>query len=254
MCNYELRRAHSGTQSQLGRADRARASGCVRKIFKAAKPEKTDLEKLKISRVIVVEGKYDKIRLESLIDGHIITTEGFGIFRDRDKTEYFRRLAEAKGLIVATDSDGAGLVIRNYFNSIIPAQYISHVYIPGIPGKERRKSAPSKEGTLGLEGMDTATLRALFIPFSSEAEKEDSDVNQPASEEVTALDLYNDGFKGGKDSAYKRKALLRAARLPENISSKAMLGAINSLGGKKFYETVKEKANEGFLQKTQGNN
>lgn len=205
------------------------------------------MEKLRVSRVIVVEGKYDKIKLESIIDGHIITTDGFGVFRDREKADFFRRLAQARGLIVATDSDGAGLLIRNYFKSIIPPSQLFHVYIPCVKGKERRKSAPSKEGTLGLEGIDSETLRALFLPYSEDDSA--GALSEGGVCEISLADLYEDGFRGGRDSAAKRRALLRAARLPENISAKALVKAINALGGREYYDTVKEKANEIFLQK-----
>ena len=190
------------------------------------------MEKIKIDRVIVVEGKYDKIKLSSLLDAYIITTDGFGIFKNDEKKELFRRLAAERGLIVASDADGAGLVIRNYFNSIIPKESLFHVYIPAISGKEKRKNTPSKEGTLGVEGMEADLLRERFLPFAS-------DTSLSPCEEITLFDLYDDGFRGKDGSEEKRKAFLKAAGLPQNLSAKALVGAVNLLGGKNFYESVK---------------
>lgn len=192
------------------------------------------MNKIKISKAVVVEGKYDKIKLSSVIDGYIITTDGFGSFKNQEKTALFRRLAEEKGLIVATDADGAGLLIRNYFNSIIPKERLFHVYIPEISGKERRKSAPSKEGMLGVEGMEAELLRSLFLPFA-----EDTPVCEV--EEISLMTLYEDGFRGKENSEEKRKAFLSAAGLPTNLSAKALVGAVNMLGGKAFYEGVKSR-------------
>lgn len=190
------------------------------------------MEKIKIDKVIVVEGKYDKIKLSSLLDAYILTTDGFGIFKNDEKKELFRRLAAERGLIVASDADGAGLVIRNYFNSIIPKESLFHVYIPAVRGKEKRKDAPSKEGTLGVEGMEAELLRERFLPYASDA------VSLP-TEEITLFDLYEDGFRGKDQSEDKRKAFLKAAGLPQNLSAKALVGAVNLLGGKAFYESVK---------------
>lgn len=191
------------------------------------------MEKIKIDKVIVVEGKYDKIKLSSLLDAYILTTDGFGIFKNDEKKELFRRLAAERGLIVASDADGAGLVIRNYFNSIIPKESLFHVYIPAVAGKEKRKDAPSKEGTLGVEGMEAELLRERFLPYASDA------VSLP-TEEITLFDLYEDGFRGKDQSEEKRKAFLKAAGLPINLSAKALVGAVNLLGGKAFYESVKK--------------
>lgn len=191
------------------------------------------MEKIKIDKVIVVEGKYDKIKLSSLLDAYILTTDGFGIFKNDEKKELFRRLAAERGLIVASDADGAGLVIRNYFNSIIPKESLFHVYIPAVRGKEKRKDAPSKEGTLGVEGMEAELLRERFLPYASDAVR-------AVSEEITLFDLYEDGFRGKEGSEDKRKAFLKAAKLPQNLSAKALVGAVNLLGGKDFYESVKK--------------
>ncbi|MBO4422394.1 MAG: DUF4093 domain-containing protein [Clostridia bacterium] len=176
--------------------------------------------KLKIDMPVIVEGKYDKIKLCSVIDGTIITTEGFGIFKDADKASYIRRLCE-NGVIIATDSDGAGNLIRGHLKGILPNDKIHNVYIPQIKGKEKRKTAPSAEGFLGVEGTDTATLIRLFEPFSSKGGAKRA--------EITAADMYRLGLCGSADSQKKRKELCRRLALPENLSSKALRDALGRL-------------------------
>ncbi|MBO5217934.1 MAG: DUF4093 domain-containing protein, partial [Clostridia bacterium] len=127
-------------------------------------------EKLKIDIPIAVEGKYDKIKIASIADAQIVVTDGFGVFASDEKAALIRRLAEPRGIIVLTDSDGAGLVIRNYFNSILKKEKIFHLYIPQVAGKERRKKMPSKAGTLGVEGIDADYLRGLLEPFAAGAD------------------------------------------------------------------------------------
>ena len=192
------------------------------------------MEKIKISKAVVVEGKYDKITLENVIDAFIVTTDGFGVFKNQEKTALFRRLAKEKGLIVLSDPDGAGLVIRNYFNSIIPKDQLTHLYVPKLFGKERRKVTASKEGVLGVEGMAREVLYQLFLPFADDGKRE-------AIEEISLMTLYDDGFRGKENSEEKRKALLIAAGLPDNLSAKAAVLAINMLGGRKLYESALAK-------------
>lgn len=192
------------------------------------------MEKIKISRAVIVEGRYDKIKLDSILDALIIATDGFGVFKSDEKRLLLRRLAKERGLLVLTDSDGAGLVIRNYLNGIIPKDQIVHLFIPKIYGKERRKTAPSKEGTLGVEGMSADLLRELFEPFRS-----DSDAFEEL-EPISKSDLYADGFSGGADSKNRRIRLQKALRLPENISANALIQAINMLGGRNIYEKAKK--------------
>ena len=192
------------------------------------------MEKIPIARAVVVEGKYDKIALENVIDAFILTTDGFGIFKNEEKTALFRRLAKEKGLIVLSDPDGAGLVIRNYFNSIIPKEQLVHLYVPKLSGKERRKKEGSKEGFLGVEGMSRELLYQIFLPFADNAERE-------TVEEITLFTLYEDGFRGKENSEEKRKALLTSAGLPDNLSAKAAVMAFNMLGGRKFYSETLEK-------------
>ncbi len=192
------------------------------------------MEKLKIDRVVVVEGKYDKIALVNVIDAMIVTTDGFGIFKNDEKKKLFRRLAKEKGLIVLSDADSAGLLIRNYFNSFLKKEEVIHLYIPCREGKERRKSAPSKEGLLGVEGMTAEKLYEIFFPYAV-------DHVAACHEEISLMTLYEDGFRGKDNSEAKRKALLRALDLPDNLSAKAAVSAINLLGGRPFYEEGKNK-------------
>ena len=177
---------------------------------------------LEIREAIVVEGKYDKIALGSVVDTDIFVTDGFGIFNDKEKMSLLRRVAESRGLIVFTDPDGAGLVIRNRLRSCIDARYLKHAYIPDVPGRERRKSAPSREGTLGVEGMEPAALEEAL-------RRAGASFGTFRRDPVTKADLYAAGLSGGAGSAQRRKALLRYLKLPENLSSNAMLEAINSL-------------------------
>ena len=192
------------------------------------------MNKIKISRAVIVEGRYDKIKLDSIIDALIITTDGFGVFKSDEKRILLTRLAKEKGLIVLTDSDGAGLVIRNYMNSIIPKDQLTHLFIPKIYGKERRKTIASKEGTLGVEGMSADLLRDLFAPFQADA---DAVID---SDPITKIDLFTDGFSGTDASKNRRIRLQKALGLPENISANALLQAINMLGGRKIYEKAKK--------------
>lgn len=179
--------------------------------------------KLIIDIPIAVEGKYDKIKLSSIADAKIITTDGFGVFASEEKTLLIRRLAEPRGIIVLTDSDGAGLVIRNYFRSILPKEKLIHLYIPQVTGKEKRKKLPSKAGMLGVEGIEADTLRELLKPFSSEK----SSITKVR--EVTKSDFYEDGLSGTESSSERRRMLCRKLSLPENMSANALLCAINLL-------------------------
>ena len=173
---------------------------------------------LEISRPIVVEGKYDKIKLSRIVKAHIVTTDGFGIFSKSQKAALIRRLAEANGVIVLTDSDGAGLVIRNYLRNILPPDKIIHLYTPRIKGKEKRKSAPSKEGVLGVEGMELAWLEKTLAPFADGGAK--------PRMQLTKADMYELGLSGRPDSEARRKELSLLLHLPDNLSANALLEAI----------------------------
>lgn len=180
-------------------------------------------EKLHITRAIVVEGRYDKTKLASVTDAQIVTCDGFGVFKEKEKQAYLRRLAEEKGILVLTDADGGGLVIRNFLRGALPKEGVTHLYIPEVKGKERRKKAPSKEGLLGVEGIDADLLRSLLRPFASDAcEREENG-------EITPALLYQWGLSGGQDSAEKRKTLAAALGLPTNLSAKALCEAMNAL-------------------------
>ncbi len=185
---------------------------------------------LKLDRPVVVEGKYDKLRLQNIIDAPIITTNGFRIFNDREKRAMIRRLAADKGVFVLTDADGAGLVIRNLLRGSVPANKITNIYIPAIKGKEKRKSAPSKEGYLGVEGIDDATLYALFAPFAVDVDKRtDGDGAVKEKTPVTKADFFALGLSGGEGSAARRASLCAYWRLPPYLSANALLEAVNLL-------------------------
>ncbi len=190
---------------------------------------------LKIKEAIVVEGRYDQNTLSQLVDTLIIPTQGFGIFKDPEKAALLRRVARARGIIVLTDSDGAGFVIRNHLKGILPPEQVKHAYIPDLFGKERRKRTPGKEGKLGVEGMRPEVLehclRAAGATILGEEEQEEP------RRHITKLDLYQDGFSGGPDSAARRQALLRRLELPEHLTAKALPQVLDSL---LTYEQYKE--------------
>ena len=192
--------------------------------------------KLKLNYVVLVEGKYDKIKLDSLLDATILTTQGFGIFKEKEKKALLRRLAKERGLIVVTDSDGAGKVIRGHISSILPKEQVIHLYIPKIKGKEARKIEASKEGTLGVEGMEADLLRNLFAPYAA-----DANTASCGYEPVSKYRFYEDGFTGGSDSAKFRGMLAKLLDLPDDLSANALLEAINLLGGLPFYESALQK-------------
>ena len=173
---------------------------------------------VKIREAIVVEGRYDKNTLSQIVDAPILETAGFGIFKDKKQMALLRRVAETRGLIVFTDADGAGFVIRNHIKSAIPGKYLKHAYTPDIMGKERRKAAPGKEGKLGVEGMGPEiileALRRAGATFEGEAE--------PAASAITKQDLMELGLSGGPDASEK-------LGLPEHMSANAMLQALNLL-------------------------
>ena len=182
---------------------------------------------VKIREAIVVEGRYDKNTLSQIVDAPIFETSGFGIFKDKQQMKLLRRVAEIRGLIVCTDSDGAGFVIRNHIKSAIPGKFLKHAYIPDIMGKERRKAAPGKEGKLGVEGMRPEIILEALRRAGATIEGEDA----PASHPITKQDLMELGLSGGADSSAKRLALLRKLDLPEHMSANAMLQALNLLCG-----------------------
>ncbi len=181
---------------------------------------------LKLRQVVVVEGRYDKDTLSQVVDAVILETSGFGVFNDRQKQSLLRRLAEKRGLIVLTDSDGAGFVIRNFIRSCVPAENVKHAYIPDRYGKERRKKKGSKEGKLGVEGMRPEILLDALIRAGAAFEDEE-DFGNP--EPITKTDLFSKGLSGGEGSREKRLALIRMLDLPEHLSANALLDVLNAL-------------------------
>ena len=180
---------------------------------------------VKIKEAIVVEGRYDKNTLSQIVDAPILETSGFGIFKDKQQMDLLRRVARERGLVVFTDSDGAGFVIRNHIKSAVDARYLKHAYIPDIPGKEKRKAAPGKEGKLGVEGMTREII--LEALRRSGATVEGEDVPQPR--QITKQDLMALGLSGTPDASEKRLKLLKKLSLPEHMSPNAMLQALNLL-------------------------
>ena len=180
---------------------------------------------LKIREAIVVEGRYDKNTLSQIVDAPILETSGFGIFKDKKQLALLRRVAEKRGLIVFTDSDGAGFVIRSHIKSAIPGKYLKHAYIPDIPGKEKRKSAPGKEGKLGVEGMSPDVLLTALRRCGATFEGEE---HVPESAGITRADLMDKGLIG-PGSASRRAVLLQTLQLPEHLTTAGLLDALNLL-------------------------
>ena len=192
----------------------------------------------KIKEVIVVEGRYDKNALSQVVDATVITLGGLSVFNDKEKLAFLRRLAEKQGLIVLTDSDGAGFVIRNYLKGALPKELVKQAYIPDIYGKERRKRAPGKEGKLGVEGMKPdvllSSLERAGATFLDEENPSDT-----KRDPITKADLFALGLTGGKDSSAKRQALLRKLELPEHLTANGLLEALNLLYSREdFLELV----------------
>ena len=181
---------------------------------------------VKIKQAIVVEGKYDQNTLLQLVDATIFQTRGFGVMHDKALLELLRKAAKTTGLIIFTDSDGAGFVIRNFLKGALPKEGVLHAYIPDIPGKEKRKRAPGKEGLLGVEGMTKEILLEALenagADLGGEAAKKPGDT-------ITKFDLYTAGLSGRPDSAAKRAAFLEKLRFPAHMSANALLDALNLL-------------------------
>ena len=189
-----------------------------------------------IREVIVVEGKYDQNTLRQVVDAAVVCTEGFGIFRAPDRQEMLRRLAERRGIIILTDSDGAGSVIRGFLNGIVDPKYVKNAYIPDIPGKEKRKSSPSKEGKLGVEGMSPEILlRALE---AAGATMDGGCERKIHAEPVTKADLYRWGLSGGENSREKRRILQKTLALPERMSAGQLLQVLNIISTKAELEAL----------------
>ena len=184
---------------------------------------------LKIREIIIVEGRYDKNAVSQVADAVIIETSGFGIFNDAEKRQLLQRLARERGVIIFTDSDGAGFVIRNFLKGCIPPQYIKNAYIPDIYGKEKRKSSPSKEGKLGVEGMRPEVIESALRKAGATIEGE---AELSSRSELTKADMYALGLCGGRDSAEKRRRLQERLGLPRRLTANGLLEALNILSSK----------------------
>lgn len=187
---------------------------------------------IKVKQAVIVEGKYDKIKLSNIIDALIIETNGFSIYKDREKLNFIRRLAEERGVIIITDSDHSGFQIRNYISNGIPKDCIKHIYIPDVIGKESRKDKPSKEGKIGVEGIDDSILIELFNSAGIE-NKIVERVNP-----VTNYDLFEYGISGSANAKENKKKLLKILNLPEFLSTKSLLTYINSSMTKEEFENI----------------
>jgi len=195
----------------------------------------------RLKEVIVVEGRYDKNTLSQVVDAVIIPINGFSIFKDKEKTALLRRLGSERGLIVLTDSDGAGFVIRNHLRGILPKEQVKHAYIPDIHGKERRKRTAGKEGKLGVEGMKPEVLlRALEQAGATFDDSATLDVKQ--RQPITKTDLFELGLSGGADASAQREILLKKLELPERMTANALLEAVNVLFDREDFLRLAEEA------------
>ena len=193
------------------------------------------MDKIAIDIPVVVEGKYDKNTLLQIIDACVITTGGFSVFNSKEKRSLILKLAEKKGIILLTDSDGGGSQIRKFLLGILPKEKVYNLYIPKIAGKEKRKDKASKSGLLGVEGMEREVIEKLFAPFAKSG-----GVSQKgevfAHKMITKLDFFEDGFSGGANAAQKRDAIAACFNLPSGMSAKALLEALNIIAGYDEYK------------------
>lgn len=192
-------------------------------------------EKIKLTEAVIVEGKYDKIKLSNILDAFIIETNGFAIFKDKTKLSFIKKLAKERGIIILTDSDHAGFMIRNYISSGVPKEQIKNVYIPDIFGKEKRKDAPSKEGKLGVEGMTKEVI------LSSLEKAGISSTSSVCDNPITTVDFYDLGLTGGANSKAKRKAVCKALDLPEFLSTSSLISCINNFMTKEEFIDLCQK-------------
>ena len=194
---------------------------------------------IKIRQAVIVEGKYDKIRLESLIDATIIQTDGFAIFKDKEKQRLIRRLAEKNGILILTDSDSAGFKIRSFLGGSIPKERVTHAYIPDVLGKEKRKAEPSKEGKIGVEGMRTEALMTALEKAGVLCEE-----TKEKSRAVQVIDLFEDGISGGENSKARREKLLKILDLPGRLSTAALIDMINTFMSFEEYKAAVKRIDE----------
>ena len=197
-------------------------------------------KRLKIPYPVIVEGRYDKLRLQNVIEAQILTTDGFGVFNQCEKTQLFQTMAKRTPVILLTDSDGAGKLIRSHLSSVIPPERLIHLYVPRIEGKERRKSAPSAEGILGVEGMENELLYRLFTPYADP----DTVAVRMTENPLCKADLYADGLTGREGSAEKRDALAARLELPPRMTPNAFLAALRVLCSYEEYCDLVGKASK----------
>lgn len=197
-------------------------------------------EKLRLREAVIVEGKYDKIRLSELIATPIIETGGFRVFKDKEKQKLIRSIAQRRGILVMTDVDSAGFVIRNFLRGIVPEEQIRHAYIPTVEGKERRKAQPSKEGILGVEGLDRELLAQAIRSSGAHIEGE---VSEPVAP-ITKGDFYDYGLTGSEHSAEYRTMILQSLGLPKYLTTNAMIAALNCLFTKEEFENYLLQLNQ----------
>lgn len=191
---------------------------------------------LKLKEVVIVEGKYDKIKLSQILDALIIDVGGFNIFKNKEKVQMIKKLADKNGVLILTDSDHAGFMIRNYLNGIIPQDKIKHAYIPDIIGKEKRKKTYSKERKLGVEGVDDKIILDVINKVSLKKEEKTNNIK-----EITKMGFYEDGLSGRDNSSDKRKKLLKKLNLPENLSQNALIKVLNKTISYDEYKRVVEE-------------
>lgn len=194
------------------------------------------MDKPRIALPIIVEGRYDKIKLSSIVDANIFTTDGFALFHDKERLALLRRMAEGEGVIVLTDPDGGGHQIRSFLSGALGKGRVYHLHVPAVAGKERRKKVGGKAGLLGVEGTDPAVLLSLLAPFRG------SEV--PARAALTKADLYADGLSGGEGSAARRAAVAKTLSLPPDLSPNAFLAAINLLCSEEEYRAALSEVSE----------
>ncbi len=188
------------------------------------------MEKLKIAYPVIVEGKYDRLRLLEVMEGQILTTEGFGVFKQKEKAALFRALAQKSPVIVLTDPDGAGTLIRSHLSALLPKDRIIPLYVPEIRGKEKRKATPGAAGLLGVEGQDRARLYELLAPFAGKG--------RVTGAPITKVDLYEDGLTGAPESAKRRDALAARFDLPSGMTPNALLAALGVIATREEYKAA----------------
>ena len=194
------------------------------------------MEKLKISLPVIVEGKYDRLRLLAVMDAHIITTDGFGLFKKNEKAALIRALAKSSPIIVLTDSDGAGKLIRSHISGLVPPDRLIQLYTPRIFGKEKRKAQPGAEGVLGVEGMENQLIYDLFAPYAGD------EPPTLADNPLSKTDFYVDGLSGGPDSAARRDALAAVFGLPPGMTANALLAALRIVCSYEQYLEIVKRA------------